>query len=963
MSEKKTNIFMRLFRSFLPKDSGEGEEPAGEKTAQDNERAGEKDPRGDEGSGDLSLQEDLFSAAELACDEELIRAEDPGKCFATADMLNNAALGALERGMEKEADRLWEAALLKEPGHVDALFNRTVFRLRGGRITPKEAYLELREAGPSGREDALTALAGECGLVPDEVQETRYMFHFRDCEMLHITADREEILFLSNINQTTHVLRYHRISGDKLGAADTGLRLEGEDIRCGAFRPHSTCYGAVFGNETLAFFDYEKKTVAGSLSRLGLHRRTIGEFTRLNFSRDGQFAAVSEPSYSDRRHPHTVFISIPDMRVIADLDLQFVCMPRRGGCLVRGRTDTVNAYTADAMKPGEGNPDPGKKDPESPDMLKRDEMKPGQIKPAAEKEDTAGPDAGKAVGGKAGTKKGMKTESLFLVEEDGTIREVFRFEEGLDKIREFDQLPAPFLGYSYKKSGECFLIDEDYRKVTLTKEIFKETDRTVFYDPDRARLYTAASRSALSLWDTGTRDRIFTYEYSGIHWDDPRRRDIPYPTCIAGALRREDGWEISAAFYDRLSGYTWNNFVLPDWQPPRRAAWRISRIPEETELEGARRKEEKLREWFYACRQTGNIAGAWVAYSKYREIPGIYGTGEQARMEFLMDLSAGKKSVHRIRPRGKLSQLPLFAVGNGIESGIGKNGVIGLCRSTSIGFTAMIFEPDGKLLNQVFLTGRIHFAAVRGEHIFGFCYGQECLYMDLRGKAVPLPWEDWPQEYTYYDMSSDGKLLLYLERNYSTVPRFAEIRTKNLDTGMETVMQISNSSDKMKFINSRTVACKKKDGRGGVIIYDALTGREKTILFKEYCLDYAVDRERELLVACAEDYNGRAGKRTLWKVFDADGRLLKEQEEDCERVDERFVLIPRSDLVVYVAKKERSPVEKYVLRIRNLQNGQILFEEAVREDSKPFVRPDGRAVYAVYKDTVSAWILEWDYET
>ena len=58
----------------------------------------------------------------------------PQSASDTADSLNNRALSFLDLGKYDEAEKCWERALSKNAGHKEAVFNRTLFLWRQGRI-------------------------------------------------------------------------------------------------------------------------------------------------------------------------------------------------------------------------------------------------------------------------------------------------------------------------------------------------------------------------------------------------------------------------------------------------------------------------------------------------------------------------------------------------------------------------------------------------------------------------------------------------------------------------------------------------------------------------------------------------------------------------------------------------------------------------------------------------------------
>jgi serine/threonine protein kinase len=79
----------------------------------------------------------------------------------TADSLNNRALSMLDLGMPEEAEKLWDAALRNDPGHVDAIFNRAIFRWTHGKGTDMHLLEDLRAIPDSAQREKLENLAAE----------------------------------------------------------------------------------------------------------------------------------------------------------------------------------------------------------------------------------------------------------------------------------------------------------------------------------------------------------------------------------------------------------------------------------------------------------------------------------------------------------------------------------------------------------------------------------------------------------------------------------------------------------------------------------------------------------------------------------------------------------------------------------------------------------------------------------
>ena len=841
--------------------------------------------------------------------------DDPERCLATAEELNKAAVAAAREGREEAAERLFKAALLKEPGHLDSFFNLQLLQMRSGQKSAQEAYRALEEDETSKKAGVSAQIIREWGTSPEPVRaENREIIYRSEERLLQPLADGEEIRFLSDQGGLTVTRRFHLESGERLGLTNLGVRSKDREIRCAAFRPGTSCYFTVFGSGLLLVFDMAQGEILQEKSGLEIHQRTGREGTRISFSPDGSMAVISEPRYRDRGSARTIILRASTLEVIADLKKQFVCMPRRGGCLVRGKTDA---------------------------------------------------------------ERGPKAEALFLVEEDGIPGEVFRFESAVSEAHEFDQPPAPFLGYFCKKTDSYFLVDEQFRKIPLTKEIFEGTGRTVFYDPEKGRLYTTANGNRLDLWDLQSREKLCSFEipyrpYNGL-WNDPflRRSEDPFylPRYIAGVRREADSWKVTTAYAYRHvtspqnTAYEWDITTLPDWNPPRRAEWRLSPPEDPAHRSDRLQRARQLAERFDAFARGGNLTDAYTVYCEYRDIPGVYGTGEQRQMEAALDAAAGKRSIHRVHPRGEIRELPLFCMGKEVEYSACAGGLIALTGRAEQGLYVSLFRGDGTLLRRLWMPETVRYAAVRGDRIYGFCKDSDCVLMDLEGNRLPLPWEDWPQEQTYYDLSADGSLLLYLEKKYPIYGSSAYIHLKNLNTGEEIRPSYYQKYGDWRILNDRRIVVRLRKEKK-LRTLDTRTGKETEFISEENCQSYAADREQDILIVAVVNYNSDVKKMEgLWRVYSGEGTLLGDWKEDCLDIT-GLVLVPRSRILVYTVETgENFYNSKYELRVRNLTTGEILFSRLLREEAGPFVRPDGLEIYAAYKKGgYEAWALEYNYE-
>ena len=71
---------------------------------------------------------------------------EPKAAADTAESLNNMALSYMDLGRPEEATRLWEQAFTVDPGHVEAIYNHTLYSWRAGKIIDVEAVKRMRTA-------------------------------------------------------------------------------------------------------------------------------------------------------------------------------------------------------------------------------------------------------------------------------------------------------------------------------------------------------------------------------------------------------------------------------------------------------------------------------------------------------------------------------------------------------------------------------------------------------------------------------------------------------------------------------------------------------------------------------------------------------------------------------------------------------------------------------------------------
>ncbi len=617
--------------------------------------------------------------------------------------------------------------------------------------------------------------------------------------------------------------------------------------------------------------------------KLNLHRRGEEEKTNLVFSPDGSRLAVGEPVYYDRHWPRTVVLEIPSLRVIADVKMTFVCMMRENACLVRGKEE------------------------------------------------------------------GKKREALYLVETDGSLREMFRFEQSLETTREYQLLPAPFLCYAYKKTGECFWLDARLQKRPMRREIFDEIERTPFYDPIHERLYTHRDGRELSLWDLNTQEKLI-----GMAWSAAFGRDQKYAVLNAwngythapfliGAEPDGDGWSVSL-----LSTLSYKKGIeiwkLPGWHRPQPVQWRRA-VSVEKPTAALLEETVRLQKQTEACLAHGELSEALTLWRRYREIPAAFGCADYAALEDAVDRATERAGLYAVRETGSLPALPPMAMSPDHCLIPGEEKTRILCKTHAPDVSVCLFREDGTLLRELQLPVDACYAAVRGGKIYVFFKNRDCLLMDLNGRPLPLPWEDWPQEYTYYDLDAQGRRLLY-EESFRTWPH---VRQKDLETGVE--LRIHNSSAFCRYMSDDSILLgdgdlvKQHNPRSGEVTASFRTNTKPDMTL--------VNPERTCLLTRYRT------PKDAWTVRNT------KLETICEWTDPACgargaCFIPGSDLLACTTEVKADSTEEE-LTLRSYLCGTKLFSARVAKKSELWVSPDSRELYVRSGERVRVFHLCYEY--
>lgn len=296
-----------------------------------------------------------------------------------------------------------------------------------------------------------------------------------------------------------------------------------------------------------------------------------------------------------------------------------------------------------------------------------------------------------------------------------------------------------------------------------------------------------------------------------------------------------------------------------------------------------------------------------------------------------------------IRRITDLSGLPDFAMGNEIESTRCAGNRIALCRTRPF-CGVKIFEKDGTMIRDIPLPYDVVYAAVRRNRIYGFSPCRDCLLLDLEGNPVPLPWKDWPKEKEYRDMSPDGSLLLYRETRYPSgaLEGVGEYRLKNLDTGVETILEKGMWEQEPKFLNNETVLQRVIRGYGGLVRFDARTGKRTGDFVDRQCDGYTVDLENGRVYAALHDFS--RGDEVFWTVYNLNGDLIYESREQGRWIYS-CIALPLRNLAAYILVKDKNRLEENELCVHDCRQGRTVYRETVGRGARIYASPDGRELY------------------
>ncbi|MBO7662242.1 MAG: hypothetical protein J6U01_02630 [Clostridia bacterium] len=809
--------------------------------------------------------------------------------FETPDSLNLRALDALERGDAEEAEELWEAALLKDPGHLNSRFNLALHRLRSRKdASPDGILAEVRDMEAGNPEGLAEAIIGELGNEPEPVTGSVQTATFRQAQVCATLAAGGKMLLALNSGGYVYAVCYDRESGELLWQDGNAHCAEGKGFRCAAIRPDGKLCVTVYEGGTLLLYDMEQGKILRVRDGIPIHRKGEQEKLSMAFSPDGRLLALGEPRYRDQPYPHTLLLDVPGLRVIADVRMELACMTPENTCVVRGREE------------------------------------------------------------------GRKTDALYELDENGERRERFRFEAALDITREYHLLPAPFLCYSYRKTGECFRIDGSFRKQPLDSGIFQETESPPFYDPVHGWLYTHSAGGMLTLWDLDTQRMLYRTGYRGRKWRDGKRvisseaagASIVY---VAGAEYKDGRWNACLSYRGTWYDWNWCSLAMPACREQKPAEWRRTPAPGSPDPAVVRKQAAALRDGIAECLGRNDTAGALERWRTYRDIPAAIESGEYARLENAVDRAASKAALRAARETAALPEFPAWSMNTRHELTCLPGDLQILCGTDEKDASVCFFSGSGALRRKIPLP-EARFTAFRGDRFFAFFKDRDCIIFDAEGRILPLPWPDWPQEKSYFDLDPEGRRLIYLETCFGT-----GIRLKDLDTGVEQVV-IDTRGDRMydilppRFLRDGSFVYRNRSelrvcGPGG---QETACVRDETYSRDGYGNDLMFpDPDRRYILYRSDDRN----KGDAWTVYDSALNPVCRWDDGTGRV--RCAFIPGTSLIA-------CGIDGTVY-IRDWLTGNRVFEAAADSIREVRVRPDGRELYVRDRETVRSFRLSYDY--
>ena len=372
----------------------------------------------------------------------------------TADSLNNRALSYLDLGKVREAEDLWEKALEQDPHHVNARFNRELYRLRFHIKYDYEVIADL-----NGEES--TRAAGVAKEIEREWNREKPIFPSTDkystsgratgaCisgEYLYLTFGDEYRPRVSPFIRRVKKDDPNDFTDDPL----VDLRMMGESARKISIGPGGKLALILLRSFGACLYDMRERTVLKTTWSLPLETmKNICDDAYGTFcvwSPDARRVAVytgKDNSYYSR----TMILEIPTLEVLAESRLSFAGFAQQHTPLLEGDADNSGEY-------------------------------------------------------------------LFILEEDGTLRKFLRFDQDFRRICERLIPVRPFLLYSIRSGDrkEIMQLDQDLQKVPVGNGAENVIGRALLHDPFGGYLYTGfvnINDRYFGVWDIKRGEFLFS---------------------------------------------------------------------------------------------------------------------------------------------------------------------------------------------------------------------------------------------------------------------------------------------------------------------------------------------------------------------------------------------------------------------------------------------------------------------
>ncbi len=657
---------------------------------------------------------------------------DPKAASRTADTLNNMALSFLDLGEPEKAEETWTQAILSDPVHVDARFNRELKLLREGKKFDFEVIEELNRIPAVKESDAARAIELECKGRADPLPA-----------VIFPSGKYVSNLYLNKAMIVGEAICFTGIYNNGYGSSDWAVGwfertaqpapkqqdsaaaqppqagtkqdltlhvrrfLEKKDVGYIVLLPDGKQAVQVMKDRSLRLYDYRQNTElarTAPIPELGDFCTTgVWIFRSGAISPDGKRLMLCREN-RENKTVSSILIKVPELEPAGQYDRKFIGFLPDGRGILRST---------------------------GPDGADRRETDP-----------TASP-------------------ALFVMEPDGMTHEVFRFERAPEKVREYCGEKGVFLAYCCEGKADpgeaggstdpdCFFLDENFRPVPLAPELFRNRDQTLFYDAAQGLLCTGNDR--IYIWDLHRQHCLYTVSIpsnSNVKavYDEGHRQLLLWCANDPRNYRFSSRWQPLP-----LPGLPYSS---------EEAKWRLTRVVSaEERIEEDSVLAAQVRR-FEESRERGDVAEMARIHRDCLEIPGFGGSREALQMEDVLEGKAVKNSLRAVRSisndkvRGKFSggetvlcseeRIPCqgkSAPGNGGQLLSGGETFSG-SRLLVASYTSDrpeegigLYHPDGTLVRRIELPKTTAWTAVRGNDVLAFGKMLDAAKYSLSGKPA-----------------------------------------------------------------------------------------------------------------------------------------------------------------------------------------------------------------------------------